>query len=212
MDTPPEPKPTLQFRPKRVERPITAQKKEVIRKREKPPAVIKSKPTPIIRDKPITPPKEEIPPIPPASVSPALQRGITDTNPPVAKEKVEEPPLVTPELPAEGKNVQPSLIPKEGNAAVNDRITLARPRYDRNPKPRYPRIARRRGYEGLVVLKVEILPDGRVGKVRVKRSSGHHILDKSALKTVKMWKFIPARRGDDPIRMWAEVPIKFDLQ
>jgi protein TonB len=89
---------------------------------------------------------------------------------------------------------------------------LARPRYDRNPKPRYPRIARRRGYEGLVVLKVEILPDGRVGKVRVKRSSGHHILDKSALKTVKMWRFIPARQGDDPIRMWAEVPIKFDLE
>ena len=47
-DTPPEPKPTPQFRPKRVKRPITTQKKEVIRKREKPPAVVKSRPTPIM--------------------------------------------------------------------------------------------------------------------------------------------------------------------
>ncbi|MFQ6078414.1 MAG: energy transducer TonB [Thermodesulfobacteriota bacterium] len=57
-----------------------------------------------------------------------------------------------------------------------------------------------------------MLRSGRVGELRVKRSSGHHILDKSALKTVKKWKFIPAKRGEDPIRMWAEIPIKFELE
>jgi protein TonB len=63
-----------------------------------------------------------------------------------------------------------------------------------------------------VVLKAEILPNGRVGKVRIKRSSGHDILDKSALKAVKKWRFIPAKRGEDPMRIWAEIPIKFELE
>lgn len=104
------------------------------------------------------------------------------------------------------------LTLKEAVSSRSRPITLARPRYDRSPKPRYPKIARRKGYEGVVVLKVEILPNGRVGKVRIKRSCGHDILDKSALKAVKKWRFIPAKREGDPMRIWAEIPIKFELE
>jgi protein TonB len=110
------------------------------------------------------------------------------------------------------RRLRASRIPKGAAPAPSGAIPWTRPRYARNPKPRYPKVARRKGCEGVVVLKIEILPNGRVGKVRIKRSCGHDILDKSALKTVKKWRFIPAKRGEDPMRIWAEIPIKFELE
>jgi TonB family protein len=88
----------------------------------------------------------------------------------------------------------------------------AHPRYAENPKPPYPQEARNRGYQGEVLLRVEVLSNGRVGQIEVKRSSGYEMLDHSALSTVKQWKFIPARRGEDAVSLWVNIPIKFQLQ
>ena len=81
-----------------------------------------------------------------------------------------------------------------------------------NPKPLYPQDARRKGFQGEVVLKVEVLSNGQVGEIAVKNSSGHEILDRSALVAVKQWKFIPARKGEDTIPMWVNIPVKFQLR
>jgi TonB family protein len=86
------------------------------------------------------------------------------------------------------------------------------PHYFLNPKPSYPHEAREKGYEGGVLLKVEILPNGLVGQIEVKRSSGHEILDWSALSTVRQWRFVPARKGGQAIPFWVNIPIKFLLQ
>jgi TonB family protein len=91
-------------------------------------------------------------------------------------------------------------------------ILLVQPKYAENPKPLYPSEARRRGYEGEVVLKVEVLPNGRVGQIEVKCSSGYELLDQSALTTVRQWKFVPARKGENPIPLWVNIPVKFQLQ
>jgi len=72
--------------------------------------------------------------------------------------------------------------------------------------------AQERGYQGEVLLKVHVLTDGKVGQIEIKRSSGHDVLDQSALHTVKQWKFIPARKGEDAIPMWVNVPVKFQLR
>jgi TonB family protein len=85
-------------------------------------------------------------------------------------------------------------------------------RYAENPKPSYPEEAREKGMEGEVLLRVEVLANGRVGQIEVRRSSGHEILDQSALSTVKQWKFIPARRGNELIPCWVNIPIKFQLR
>jgi protein TonB len=85
------------------------------------------------------------------------------------------------------------------------------PRYAKNPKPVYPQEAREKGYQGEVLLRVEVLSNGQVGQVEVKRSSGYEVLDESALIAVKQWKFIPARRGEVPIPVWVSIPIKFQL-
>jgi TonB family protein len=93
----------------------------------------------------------------------------------------------------------------------NGRSGVARPNYAQNPKPVYPLEAREKGYEGEVLLKVEVLSNGRVGHIEVKRSSGYDILDQAALTTVKKWRFIPAREGDVAIPIWVNIPIKFQL-
>jgi protein TonB len=91
-------------------------------------------------------------------------------------------------------------------------IAFTQPKYAENPKPTYPQEARKKGYQGEVILKVEVLSNGRVGQVEVKRSSGHEILDRSAFTAVKEWRFVPAKKGENPIPFWVNIPIKFQLQ
>ena len=87
-----------------------------------------------------------------------------------------------------------------------------RPRYADNPKPIYPQEAREKGCEGEVILRVEVLVNGRVGQIEIKKSSGYELLDHSALNTVKQWKFIPAKKGEKTIPLWVNIPVKFQLQ
>ena len=87
-----------------------------------------------------------------------------------------------------------------------------RPRYVENPKPIYPKEARDKGYEGEVVLRVEVLINGRVGQIEIKKSSGYELLDHSALTSVKQWRFIPAKKGDVAIPLRVSIPVKFQLQ
>lgn len=84
-------------------------------------------------------------------------------------------------------------------------------RYRDTSLPSYPTAARERGIEGVVLLAVQVKADGRVGKVRVKASSGSAILDDAALGTVKRWTFEPAKRGPRSVESWVEVPMKFAL-
>jgi len=88
----------------------------------------------------------------------------------------------------------------------------ARPRYAENPKPPYPEEAKKKRYEGEVVLRVEVLISGRVGQIEIKKSSGYELLDRSALTTVKQWRFIPAKKDESPIPLWVNIPVKFQLQ
>jgi protein TonB len=87
----------------------------------------------------------------------------------------------------------------------------ASPLYRENTPPVYPEIARVRGYEGIVLVFAEILPDGRVGNMKIRKSSGYAILDQSAIEAVKPWKFEPAKKSGNPFTVWVELPIKFIL-
>jgi len=86
------------------------------------------------------------------------------------------------------------------------------PAYTYNPKPSYPRAARRRGQQGTVTLLVEVLPNGRVGGIDIDRSSGHQLLDDAAVKAVKKWRFAPARKGRTSVRAWVKIPVEFNLK
>lgn len=88
---------------------------------------------------------------------------------------------------------------------------VTKPDYSANPRPPYPRIARENRYEGTVFLKIWVLENGKVGTLKIERSSGYNVLDKAALEAVKGWTFIPARRNGVPIAAWVVVPIRFQL-
>ncbi len=90
--------------------------------------------------------------------------------------------------------------------------TEAQPNYLRNPAPVYPFEARRLGQQGLVVLSVDVDRQGNSVQVKVKRSSRYLLLDNSALKTVRRWKYSPARIGELAIESNVEVPIRFKLE
>ncbi|MFH1293525.1 MAG: energy transducer TonB, partial [Pseudomonadota bacterium] len=102
--------------------------------------------------------------------------------------------------------------PLEKKTVKEIKILAAAPRYSENSPPSYPSIARRRGYEGVVMLSVKVLVDGNVGELRIKGTSGHSILDRAAVKAVKKWKFKPAFRGEVPVPMWVEVPVRFVIK
>ena len=83
--------------------------------------------------------------------------------------------------------------------------------YATNPKPKYPEIATSRGWEGTVLLRVKVTADGRSEEVAVHQSSGHKVLDKSAIIAVQKWRFIPAKRGNTSVACTVIVPIAFTL-
>jgi periplasmic protein TonB len=91
-------------------------------------------------------------------------------------------------------------------------IREARPLYRSNPPPKYPAVARRRGFQGNVVLEVLVGPVGNVIELHVLSSSGYPILDRAAKSSVKNWTFEPGMRGQEKVEMWVRVPIRFELK
>lgn len=80
-----------------------------------------------------------------------------------------------------------------------------------NPKPHYPARARAEGREGTALLRVTVLPTGKVGEALIERSSGHADLDRSAVEAVIKWTFLPARRGENPVVSSVRIPVTFAL-
>ncbi len=81
-----------------------------------------------------------------------------------------------------------------------------------NPKPVYPHAARRLGEQGKVLLRVHVSADGHAERVEIKVSSGFARLDQAAEDAVSRWRFVPARRGDQAIAAWVQVPVTFQLE
>jgi protein TonB len=84
--------------------------------------------------------------------------------------------------------------------------------YLNNPKPMYPMASRRLGEEGRVVLRVLVDAQGRAEAVELERSSGFPRLDTAAREAVVQWRFVPARRGSEPVPARVLVPIVFNLE
>jgi len=83
--------------------------------------------------------------------------------------------------------------------------------YAGNPKPPYPVLARERGLEGRVVLRVEVAADGVSGTIAVAQSSGHAMLDRAAQTAVARWRFAPATVDGQKVAGAIDVPVVFRL-
>ena len=76
----------------------------------------------------------------------------------------------------------------------------------------YPRWAIRQGWEGNLILAVEILTDGSVGRLQVMKSTGYKLLDKTASKAIQQWKFYPAMKDGKPVLTCIQIPVDFKLE
>jgi periplasmic protein TonB len=90
--------------------------------------------------------------------------------------------------------------------------TMTEPDLFFNPAPKYPRLARKNGEEGLVLLEVSISSTGMVSDIIVVSTSGSARLDDSAVSTVSRWQFKPALHNDQPVSVRRIIPIVFKLK
>ncbi len=110
---------------------------------------------------------------------------------------------------------EPNAIPDDAaplTSSLPDREPDFQAVYLNNPTPSYPMAARRMGWEGKVIVSVEVLANGTAGQVKLHQSSGHDILDNAAMQAVRSWKFVAARHAGLLIDKWFLVPIPFILE
>jgi protein TonB len=148
-----------------------------------------------------------------------------DKEPPPPPPKIETPPPFVPppeiaiDIPIDvapataitATNIKPPPTPPPMAAPV----VRSPPRSDpRRPftEPEYPPTSRRLGQEGTVVLLIYVLADGKVGDVKVHKSSGFPKLDEAAVKEARRsWRFIPAKEGNTAVPDWGQFAVTFRL-
>jgi protein TonB len=154
----------------------------------------KAKPTAKVR-------KPEPPPAPvPAPVEETAAPPQADDPPPVQDD---HPPF---------EQFEDAALPPPPTEETGAVVEVSVPLYDINPSPNYPNVAKRRHYEGTVLLDVLVDKTGRAVRVKVAQSSGYAVLDRSAKGDVSRWRFKPARRGMQTVEMWIQVPVRYELK
>ena len=91
-------------------------------------------------------------------------------------------------------------------------VSRAYPKNKGNPPPEYPFLARRRGWQGTVKLSVLVMENGRVGDIAIAQSSGYPFLDKTALKAVARYRFVPGRQDGRTVATRVLMPVHFRLK
>lgn len=120
----------------------------------------------------------------------------------------------TPELarPASGPSLRSkSGTPQHAPLASGQPASKTSPRFASKPCPKYPYIARQRRSEGTVILEFEALANGKIGSIRVTKSSGDSLLDTAAKKAVKHWRPIPETFNGAQSTWLFKVPFRFRL-
>jgi protein TonB len=168
----------------------------------KPPEPPKLTPPPKTPQPVLTPPPTPQPPAPATPEPPAVLAAPTAA--PTAPAVQAAPPAPPP--PA------PPAPPPPPAAPAKVEMPSSKADYLHNPPPDYPRMSKRLGEQGKVVLKVLIGTDGAPQKVELVTSSGFERLDKSALDAAMRWRYVPGKRGGVAEAMWYQVPIQFTLE
>jgi len=157
----------------------------------------------------ITPPRIE-PPKPQPPTEPPKPK-------PVAK-PVERPIEPLPVITAPAEALSPVVAPPPVAIAAPPAppAPLTQPIFNAdyldNPAPAYPPLSRRLREEGRVILRVLVGVRGTADEVQVRTPSGSARLDEAARETVRGWRFVPAKRGAEPVAAWVLIPISFRLE
>ena len=135
-------------------------------------------------------------PVPAPAAAQTSAQAATPAAAPLAAQPSAPTPAAEPGMPATARNTDADY-----KAA-----------YLNNPRPAYPLLAIRQGAQGQVVLLVEVLPDGRAGRIELEKFSGHAMLDAAAMNAVRAWRFTPARKDGLLTTQTVRIPIHFNLK
>lgn len=159
---------------------------------------------------PTSPKVPVTPPPPQPAPAPEATKPSTPSVPAPAPTEASAQPVSAPSPPApspapvqRGADALPSALTVDADYKAADL---------NNPKPLYPLTAVRQEAQGRVLLLVEVLADGRAGRVTLEKTSGHAILDASAMNTVRLWQFKPAVKDGVFYAQTIRVPIDFNLK
>ncbi|WP_322041038.1 TonB family protein [Burkholderia diffusa] len=187
------------------------------------PPVQPPRPLPITVE--LTRPPEPLPqaahPPPPVVPPKPLKQAPTPPKPQTPRAAVPHPALAPAAVPQASREAAPvptapaiaapAAVTPAPAAPVRETAPIGDAAYLRNPAPDYPAFAQDQGWEGHVVLRVHVLANGTPDTVDVRTSSGRRLLDTAAVAAVKRWTFVPAKRGDEAVDGWVNVPIDFKL-
>ncbi len=78
-----------------------------------------------------------------------------------------------------------------------------------SPDPKFPDLPEGAEERGTVVMLIGVNAKGHVGAVRVLRSD-EAAFEKTAVETVKKWRFKPAQKNGHPVPVQVTVEMKFE--
>jgi protein TonB len=80
------------------------------------------------------------------------------------------------------------------------------------PQKEYPAQAKQHNWEGKVWVKALVGSDGKVKQATVFVSSGHPVLDESAVECAKKRYYQPAQKDGNPVACFVKIPFTFKLE
>lgn len=143
-------------------------------------------------------PKKEVSKIGKKISEHVMEKKSQDKPKKVVNKQTEQEPEIQSQAPQKGVNNKPMLI--------NIPSFLSRP-----TQPRYPRMARRRGIEGVTTYEVWLDENGSQIKQILISSSGELLLDKAALNAIKRWRFSPHTINGTEVAHRVKIPVRFKL-
>jgi TonB family protein len=95
-------------------------------------------------------------------------------------------------------------------ACAEEEVVVQEPELIEHDSPfRYPVDLWDEGTEGETIVMVRVTPTGGVDSVYVAESSGYAAFDSAAVSGARELRFVPGRRDDRRVAMWARVPVRF---
>ena len=123
--------------------------------------------------------------------------------------------LITAKVPgfaqASARSTEPTTsVADDQSFAGYQRVSpgITPPKATKSPDPPYPDLPVDTEPRGVVVMMIGVDTHGHVGPVQVVRSSAP-VFEKSAVATVKTWKFKPAKRDGKPVPVQITVEMSF---
>lgn len=153
------------------------------------------------------------PKVTPKRVKPTADTVAKSTDPiatPAPKpEPVKPKPAANPVEPVAESKPAPIVSSQGANATP---MMVDRPSFVSRPvRPSYPRLAQKRGIEGVATYEVWLDEHGRQIKQILISSSGTAMLDQSALDAIKQWKFSPHIINGEALAHRVQIPVRFKL-